>query len=115
MPCILFGDGQIAAMSTSALSSTLICARAVQLWEYVQASPMWMLARCMDIVKQPVCSVKQTPPHSNHGTTKQNRSHKQEQRKMRTSLMSPDDVWTQERSEEHTSELQSRFDLVCRL
>src|SRR5207249_5260715 len=30
-------------------------------------------------------------------------------------LMTPDFIAVKERSEEHTSELQSRFDLVCRL
>src|SRR5699024_12627673 len=54
--------------------------------------------------------------------TKSNRTYLQISRYLKASLWKPAHIWVRKikgkgvpRSEEHTSELQSRFDLVCRL
>src|SRR5699024_11694158 len=42
-------------------------------------------------------------------------SYRDQEQKLREKLETTKNKWKEERSEEHTSELQSRFDLVCRL
>src|SRR5437868_13315385 len=46
---------------------------------------------------------------------RQHQAGKMTARERITALLDPDAPWLEIRSEEHTSELQSRFDLVCRL